>query len=68
MSASVAFRWLHPEEILLGRQRFEAGVSRVARKLAQTAQLRAAAIPIPRRRAEAMAYRFVLLSASHAGR
>jgi hypothetical protein len=52
MTASVAFRWLHAEEILLGRQQFEAGVSRVARKPAQMAPLRAAAIPIPRRRAE----------------
>lgn len=55
MTASVAFRWLHAEEILLGRQQFEAGVSRVARKPAQMAPLRAAAIPIPRRLAAAVA-------------
>jgi len=29
MNASVAFRWLHAEEILLGRKQFETGVSRL---------------------------------------
>ena len=32
MNASIAFRWLHAEEILLGRKQFETGVSRPARK------------------------------------
>ena len=32
MNASIALRWLHAEEILLGRKQFEAGVSRPARK------------------------------------
>jgi len=30
MNASLAFRWLHAEEILLGRKQFETGVSRPA--------------------------------------
>jgi len=49
MNASVAFRWLHAEEILLGRQQFETGVSRHARKPAQSGLPRPAAVPIPRR-------------------
>jgi hypothetical protein len=49
MNASVAFRWLHAEEILLGRKQFEAGVSRPARKPAQSVRPRAGGIPIPHR-------------------
>ena len=51
MNASVAFRWLHAEEILLGRQQFEAGASRPARKPAQSVTPHATGIPIPRRAA-----------------
>jgi hypothetical protein len=31
MNASIAFRWLHAEEILLGRKQFETGVSPCAK-------------------------------------
>ncbi len=55
MNASVAFRWLHAEEILLGRKQFEAGVFRPARKPAQPVTPRAAGIPIPNRRATGVA-------------
>jgi len=51
MNASVAFRWLHAEEILLGRKRFETGVSRPARKPFQSVTPHAAGIPIPQRNA-----------------
>jgi hypothetical protein len=49
MNASVAFRWLHAEEILLGRKQFETGISRPARKPAQSVAPCAAGIPIPHR-------------------
>ena len=43
MNASVAFRWLHAEEILLGRKQFETVVSRRARKPGQSVTSRAPA-------------------------
>ncbi|HZQ54062.1 MAG TPA: hypothetical protein VFB14_17805 [Bryobacteraceae bacterium] len=55
MNASVAFRWLHAEEILLGRKQFETVVSRPARKPAQSVTPRFAGIPIPSRRATGVA-------------
>ncbi len=56
MNASVAFRWLHAEEILLGRKRFQTGVSRPARKPGQSVTPRATAgIPIPHRIASGLA-------------
>ncbi len=55
MNASVAFRWLHAEEILLGRNQFEAGFSRPARKPAESVTPRAAGIPIPYRRGTGVA-------------
>jgi hypothetical protein len=55
MNASVAFRWLNAEEILLGRKQFEAGVSRPARKPAESVTPRTARIPIPNRRATGVA-------------
>ena len=55
MNASVAFRWLDAEEILLGRKQFEAGVSRPARKPAQSVTLRVAGIPIPHRQVTGVA-------------
>jgi hypothetical protein len=55
MNASVAFRWLHAEEILLGRKQFETGVSRPARKPGQSVTPRAAGIPIPHRIASGVA-------------
>ena len=54
MNASVAFRWLHAEEILLGRKQFEAGISRPARKPGQPVSQRAS-IPIPHRIASGVA-------------
>jgi len=55
MNASVAFRWLHAEEILLGRKQFETVVSRPARKPAQSEMPRVAGIPIPNRAAAGVA-------------
>jgi hypothetical protein len=55
MNASVAFRWLHAEEILLGRKQFETGVSRPARKPVPSVARRAAGIPIPQRIAPGVA-------------
>ena len=49
MNASIAFRWLHAEEILLGRKQFETGVSRPARKPVESVMPHAAGIPISRR-------------------
>jgi hypothetical protein len=55
MNAFVAFRWLHAEEILLGRKQFETGVSRPARKPGQSVTPRTAGIPIPHRIASGVA-------------
>ena len=55
MNASVAFRWLHAQEILLGRKQFETVVSRPARKPGQSLTPRAAGIPIPQRIASGVA-------------
>jgi len=55
MNASLAFRWLHAEEILLGRKQFETVVSRPAGKPVQSATPRAAGIPIPQRIASGVA-------------
>jgi len=55
MNASLAFRWLHAEEILLGRKEFETGVSRRARKSVPSVAPRAAGIPIPQRIAPGIA-------------
>jgi hypothetical protein len=55
MNAYIAFRWLHAEEILLGRKPFETGVSRPARKPVPSVTPRAAGIPIPQRIAPGVA-------------
>ena len=55
MNASLAFRWLHAEEILIGRKQFETVVSRTARKPGQSVAPRAAGIPIPQRIASGVA-------------